>query len=41
MVGGFVYQGSAAPELRGKYLFADFVTGRVFYADTKRDALGR
>lgn len=36
VVGGFVYQGSSAPELRGKYLFADFVPGRVFYADTKR-----
>jgi hypothetical protein len=31
----FVYQGGSAPELRGKYLFADFVPGRVFYADTK------
>jgi hypothetical protein len=31
----FVYQGTNVPELRGKYLFADFVPGRVFYADTQ------
>jgi len=35
VVGGFVYQGSSATELRGKYLFSDFVPGRVFYADTR------
>lgn len=35
VVGGFVYQGTNVPELRGKYLFADFVPGRVFYADTQ------
>ena len=35
VIGGFVYQGNNAPELRGKYLFADFVPGRVFYADTQ------
>jgi glucose/arabinose dehydrogenase len=35
VVGGFVYRGSSAPELRGKYLFADFVPGRFFYADTR------
>jgi glucose/arabinose dehydrogenase len=33
VVGGFVYRGSSVPELRGKYLFADFVPGRFFYAD--------
>ena len=35
--GGFVYRGAAIPELWGKYLFADIVTGRVFYIET--DAL--
>lgn len=35
VIGGFVYQGTNVPELRGKYLFADFVPGRVFYADTQ------
>jgi hypothetical protein len=34
VVGGFVYRGSSAPALRGKYVFADFVPGRIFYADT-------
>ena len=30
----FVYRGSAVPELRGKAIFTDMVTGRVFYIDT-------
>jgi hypothetical protein len=34
VVGGFVYRGSSAPALRGKYVFADFVPGRIFYADS-------
>jgi len=39
IVGGFVYHGSAIPELQGKYVFGDFgldftvATGRLFYAD--------
>ena len=33
IVGGFVYRGANVPELRGKYVFADFVPGRIFYAD--------
>jgi hypothetical protein len=33
VVGGFVYRGSSASELRGNYLFADFVLGRFFYTD--------
>ncbi|WP_245866211.1 PQQ-dependent sugar dehydrogenase [Prauserella marina] len=32
--GGFVYRGDDAPELRGKYLFADLVDGRVFYTES-------
>ncbi|MBM86773.1 MAG: hypothetical protein CMQ41_00180 [Gammaproteobacteria bacterium] len=30
---GFVYRGSAIPELQGKFVFTDMVTGRVFYID--------
>jgi len=31
---GFVYRGSAVPELQEKFVFTDMVTGRVFYIDT-------
>ena len=31
--GGFVYRGSALPALRGKYVFGDITTGRIWYAD--------
>jgi hypothetical protein len=31
IIGGFVYRGSKLPGLNGKYLFADNVTGRLFY----------
>ena len=30
VTGGFVYRGSAIPELAGRYVFADFERGRVF-----------
>ncbi|HEX7010581.1 MAG TPA: PQQ-dependent sugar dehydrogenase [Phycisphaeraceae bacterium] len=39
VIGGFIYRGSAIPELVGKYIFGDFTqsfgtpTGRLFYAD--------
>jgi hypothetical protein len=33
IAGGFVYRGTAIPELRGKYLFSDFPSGRVFYVN--------
>jgi len=32
---GFVYNGRAVPSLRGKYLFTDLTTGRIWYADYK------
>jgi hypothetical protein len=32
---GFLYNGKAIPALRGKYLFTDITTGRVWYADYK------
>ena len=31
--GGFVYRGQAIPELRGKYVFAEFPRGRLFAID--------
>ena len=30
---GFVYRGKRMPQLRGKYVFGDITTGRIFYAD--------
>ena len=35
IAGGFVYRGKAVPALRGKYIFADISTGRIWYADFK------
>lgn len=32
---GFVYNGTAVPALRGKYVFTDLTTGRIWYADYK------
>jgi len=32
---GFVYIGKAIPALRGKYLFSDLTTGRIWWADYK------
>ena len=32
---GFVYNGRAIPALRGKYIFTDLTTGRIWYADYK------
>jgi imidazolonepropionase-like amidohydrolase len=32
---GFVYNGTAIPALRGKYIFTDLTTGRIWYADYK------
>jgi hypothetical protein len=32
---GFVYQGKAVPALRGKYVFTDLTTGRIWYAEYK------
>jgi hypothetical protein len=32
---GFYYQGKAIPALRGKYVFTDISTGRIWYADYK------
>ena len=31
--GGFEYTGSAVPRLKGKYIFGDITSGRLFYSD--------
>jgi hypothetical protein len=31
--GGFVYRGTRIPELRGKFVFGDITTGKLFYSD--------
>ncbi len=33
ITGGFVYQGKRIPALQGKYVFGDFVSGRIWAAD--------
>lgn len=33
ITGGYVYQGKALPALKGKYVFGDYVSGRVWAAD--------
>ncbi|MEO8482569.1 MAG: PQQ-dependent sugar dehydrogenase [Acidobacteriota bacterium] len=33
IMGGFVYHGTKAPALRGKFLFGDILTGRLWYAN--------
>ena len=33
IAGGFVYRGSAVPQLYGKFVFGDIVNGRIFAAD--------
>ncbi|MGH3765630.1 MAG: PQQ-dependent sugar dehydrogenase [Pseudonocardiaceae bacterium] len=40
VVGGFVYRGTSVPELRGKYVFADFVPERIFFSDTREMHVG-
>lgn len=38
ITGGLVYRGSKVPELAGKYLYADYVTGKVWALDYDRAA---
>jgi len=33
VIGGYVYRGNAIPSLRGKYIFGDYVTGKIFSLD--------
>jgi glucose/arabinose dehydrogenase len=35
ITGGFVYRGKSQPELAGKYIFGDLMTGELFYADAQ------
>ena len=37
---GYVYRGSSIPELQGKFVFTDMVTGRVFYIETENLVAG-
>ena len=38
---GFVYRGARVPALRGKYVFAELVWGRLFYVDADKLELGK
>ena len=33
IIGGYVYRGSAVPSLQGKYVFGDYVSGKIFTLD--------
>lgn len=33
VIGGYVYRGSQIPALQGKYIFGDYVAGKIFAAD--------
>jgi len=37
ITGGFVYRGKAMPELRGKYIYADYVSGKVWALSVNKD----
>jgi len=39
--GGFVYNGTAIPTLKGKYIFGDVVSGRVFFVENSQLKLGQ
>lgn len=41
VIAGFVYRGEALPDLRGKYVFADGVSGRVFYTEAAEMRRGK
>ncbi len=41
IAGGFVYEGNDLPELRGKYLFGNIPTGRLFYVNEADLKLGK
>jgi uncharacterized repeat protein (TIGR03806 family) len=34
VIGGFVYRGSAIPDLQGKYVFGDYGSGQTWYLET-------
>jgi len=35
ITGGYVYRGSAMPQLRGMYVFGDIVSGKIFFTDVE------
>ena len=37
VIGGFVYSGSLLPELQGRYVYADFLSGRIWALTEKPD----
>jgi putative heme-binding domain-containing protein len=39
VTGGYVYRGRKYPELQGKYVFGDWMTRRIWAADTTREPL--
>ena len=39
--GGFVYTGTNVPKLKGKYIFGDIVSGRVFFVESSALKLGQ
>ena len=41
ITGGYVYRGEAIPALRGKYVFADFASFKVWYIDRSNPTGGR
>ena len=41
IVGGYVYRGTAIPELDGVYLFSDFCSGNVWGLDADAVAAGQ
>ena len=41
IIGGFVYEGAAIPSLKGLYVFADHISGRVFALELPESHLGR
>lgn len=40
-IGGYVYRGDDAPELFGKYLFGDLVSGRIYHVDESDLQIGQ
>ncbi|MDF9800958.1 glucose/arabinose dehydrogenase [Catalinimonas alkaloidigena] len=41
IIGGVIYQGKAMPQLQGKFIFGDVVSGKVFFADPDELELGK
>jgi uncharacterized repeat protein (TIGR03806 family) len=37
VIGGYVYRGARLPELRGRYVFGDYMTGRIWALSYRRD----